>query len=89
MDSTGFVDFGAHVPCGAQLRPRITVAKETGWRVRAYRKLRYQGDVSEYQYRGDSAEDAESAFWKAVNSGHFEYVSLINLTTNTLIKDYP
>lgn len=86
--SDGIIDFGASVPFNAQVRPRIVLATPSGWCVRCYRKLRGHNEVSRFNYTGDSESDAEKAFATAAESGHFEYISLVNLTTNTIIKDH-
>lgn len=84
----GEIDFGAHVPFGASLRPRLPViSKQTGYRVECFRKL-YAPDAEPMGYEGESREDALAMFEKAVQSGDYRYVSLTDLSANTIINDH-
>lgn len=88
----GQIDFGASVPFAAQVRPLIVLAMSTGWRVRCYRKLKTHVNeylaLSAYEYKGEDENAALLAFDGAISSGYFEFVELVNLTTNTIIKDH-
>lgn len=83
----GSIDFGASVPFGAQFRHRIAVEKRTGWHVQCYR-ADHDAHLGIEEYKCDTLGIAIAAFTLTVNSGHFRYITLTDLSTNTIIKDH-
>jgi len=83
----GWIDFGAHVPFGASIRPRLpAIPKQTGYRVECFRKI--HRDAEPMGYQGESREDALAMLEKAVQTGDYRYVSLTDLSVNTIINDH-